>query len=141
MQIETPHGTKEIRLSLFDALDGWEIQNNYIKFTASADKTFRRAYTLEVLGYATVVMGENDLPLSTDALIDNHLGTWQNVQKVFEAVLRNNGIDPETHADRDNYWSKVGAEIATAFLASCTRMIGPMMSHLAQPDGEAAHEG
>ena len=71
-----------------------------------------------------------DLPLSTDALINNHLGSWENVRDVFEEILRQNGIDPKTHADNPNYWAKAGAEMATSFIAATSDLLGPALSML-----------
>lgn len=129
-EIETSTGPKQISIRRFKALDGWELQNKFVNFAASRDKDFRRGYTLEVLAYATVVLGDRELPLSTDALIDNHLESWQNVQEVFNKILRENGIDPDTHANRPDYWSNAGEEMATSFLATCSGLIGPAMDRL-----------
>lgn len=124
----TAHGTKkQIKIDQMKALDGWEFQQRFIEFAASTDKAFRRAFTLEVLTYATVINSGTELPLSTDALIDNHLGDWKNVQAVFEEVLLQNGIDPATHADRPEYWSRAGGEMAIAFIAEATKLIGPAL--------------
>jgi hypothetical protein len=128
LDITLPSGEKKtIKIEMFKALDGWDIQNKFIDFAASTDAAVRRQYTLEVLSYAQVMMQGQDreLPLSTDALIDNHLQTWQNVQAVFEEVLIVNGIDPKTHADKANYWTNAGAEMAVAFIAEATKLLGP----------------
>jgi hypothetical protein len=130
MEIQTSTGKKSIITRKFKALDGWEIQNNFISFAASRDKEFRKQFTLEILSYATVSMEGREIPLSTSALIDNHLESWANVQAVFEGVLLANGIDPATHAERPDYWSNVGSEIATSFLASCGALIGPAMENM-----------
>lgn len=129
MDIQTATGTKTLRLTKFKALDGWALQNGFINFAASRDNAFRKEYTLKILAYAVVVNGEQEIPLSTDALIDNHLQTWQNVMTVFEEILSENGIDPKTHADRPDYWSNVGREMATSFLASCSELIKPALEH------------
>jgi hypothetical protein len=127
IEITTPKGeVKSIIINQFPALDGWDIQQRYVEFAASHDKELRKAYTLEVLGYAAVVMAaDRSIPLTTSAMIDNHLCSWQNVQKVFEEVLWQNGIDPATHADNPTYWSKAGAEMATSFLAEVSQLMGP----------------
>lgn len=130
IEITTPRGEiKSILLEFFPPMEGWELQNDFKRFAASTDKDFRRAYTMEVLGYAKVVM-ENDhkLPLSTTALISNHLQSWQNVQKVFEEVLRINGIDPSSHANQSAFWSEAGAEMAIAFIAEASKLMGPALS-------------
>lgn len=131
IEILLPSGdVKNVVLSPMPALDGWDIQQRFIEFAASSDKELRRSYTLEVLSYAKVVVGDRELPLATDALIDNHLGSWQNVQKVFESVLMHNGIDPKTHADQPHYWAKAGNEMATAFIAEVSLLLGPAFQNL-----------
>lgn len=126
--ITLPSGEqRSIKIDLFKALDGWEIQNKFVDFAASTDKNFRREFTMEVLAYASVINGDRELPLSTDALIDNHLQSWQNVQSVFEEVLMQNGINPKTHAEKPNYWSDAGAEMAVSFIAEAAKLLGPSM--------------
>jgi len=71
--------------------------------------------------------GGMEIPLTTDALIDNHLQTWENIKAVFEEVLRLNGIDPKTHADKTHYWANAGAEMALAFIAEASKLMGPAM--------------
>jgi hypothetical protein len=119
---------KVISIGKFPAMDGWDLQEQFVRFAASTDRDFRRAYTLEVLSYAKVLQdGGGELPLATDALIDNHLGSWENVKEVFEEVLRQNGINPATHADRPTYWSDAGAQMATSFIASASELLGPAL--------------
>lgn len=129
IEISTPQGeVKTIQINQFPALDGWDIQQRFVEFAASHDKDHRKAFTIEVLGYASVVMAaDRFLPLTTSAIIDNHLCSWQNVQTVFEEVLRQNGIDPSTHADQPHYWAKAGAEMATAFIAEVSQLMGPAL--------------
>lgn len=126
LEIQSRQGiTKCVEVRHFSALDGWELQNNFKSFAASLDKEYRRAYTMEILSYATVVFDGREIPLSTDALIDNHLEHWHNIQLVFEEVLRFNGIDPTTHADKPDYWAAAGAEMAVAFIAEASKLMGP----------------
>lgn len=128
MQIVQNDGTKRnVVIEKFPALDGWDIQEKFLTFAASTDKVFRRAFTLEVLSYAKVMIDTNEYPLTTDALIDNHLQKWENVKEVFEQVLRENGIDPETHADKPRFWAQAGAEMAISFMAEITSLIGPAL--------------
>lgn len=121
--------TAHLDIKKFAALDGWDIQRRYISFAASdprRDKDFRREFTLEILSYVTVVKeGGQVIPLSTDALIDNHLGSWENVELAFKSALSENGIDPDTHANRANIWADAGAEMATSFIAAASQLIGP----------------
>jgi len=129
IEITTPFGVKLIAIEKFSAMDGWDLQEQFIRFAASTDREFRRAYTLEVLSYAKVVQEDGgELPLSTDALINNHLGSWENVRDVFEEILSQNGIDPKKHADRPDYWSAAGAEMASSFLAATSSLLGPALN-------------
>jgi hypothetical protein len=133
LEITLPNGEKRtVEISHFPALDGWDIQQRFVEFAASHDKAFRRAYTLEVLAYAVAINKGARIELKTSAIIDNHLGDWHNVEAVFEAILKHNGIDPKTHADRPVFWEKAGAEMATSFLAEVTRAIGPAMEIIAK---------
>lgn len=137
MEILSRQGhTKHIELHHFGALDGWEIQLKFLDFAASQDKAFRRAYVMEVLAYARVIIGENSIPLSTDAVIDNHLETWQNIQLVFESILRHNGIDPDSHADKPHFWANAGAEMAVSFVAKTIDLMGPALSILQKQNAE-----
>lgn len=127
---------KQIRIRHFDALDGWDIQSRFYDFAASTDKAYRRAYTMEILSYATVVFEGRELPLKTDALIDNHLETWKNIELVFNEVLTFNGIDPHTHADQPSYWSKAGAQMAISFIAEASKLMGPAIEIAAKVNSQ-----
>lgn len=132
IEITTPSGgIKQVKIDQFSPMDGWDIQRKFLDFAASTDKDFRIKYIMEVLSYAKVLVGEVELPMKTIALIDNHLETWRNIEVVFEAVLRQNEIDPATHAERPNYWAKVGGEMAVAFIAETTRLMGPAFTAVA----------
>ena len=90
----------------------------FVRFAASKDAKLRKEYTMEVLKYATILTADGGkLPLTTDALINNHLGSWENVRDVFEEVLRQNGIKPAEHCRRANYWVDAGSAMATSFVA------------------------
>lgn len=121
---------KLIQLKAFEAMAGWDLQRQYIEFAQTKDVAFRKAYTMAVLAYASVVLDEVEIPLTTDALIENHLGNWQNVKAVFEGVLKFNGIDPETHAEKLNYWADAGAEMAVNFIAQIPQLIIPLMAQI-----------
>jgi hypothetical protein len=131
---------RTIRIDKFKAMDGWDIQQKFMEFAASLDKQFRREYTLEVLRYAYVLYNNVEYPLTTEALIDNHLQSWQNVQIVFEAVLLENGIDPKTHADKPAFWSNAGAEMAISFIAEATKLFGPAMKAMEKAQQEEITE-
>lgn len=121
---------KLIKVSDFDALEGWDLQRRYIEFAQTKDSAMRKEFTMEILRHAAVVLDETEIPLTTAALINNHLGNWMNVKEVFEGVLKHNGIDPETHAEKLGYWADAGAELAVNFIAQIPQLIIPLMAQL-----------
>ncbi len=126
-----PNGTmRQVAIDQFGAMDGWDIQERFVRFAASKDQKMRREYTMEVLKYARILTADGGhLPLTTDALIDNHLGSWENVRDVFEEILKQNGIEPQEHAHRANFWTDAGTEMATSFVAE----LSPIISNLVNP--------
>lgn len=127
--ITHPDGSQVlVKLLDIDALDCWEIQRGYVDFCMTDDPKFRREFTMAVLQYAVVVLDEIELPLKTDALVNNHLRTWNNLKEVFEGVLIKNGIDPETHAQKPNYWQNAGAEMAVSFIAEASKLMAPAIA-------------
>jgi len=130
--------TKIVHVEHFPALDGYDIQTRALDYIASTDKDFRRAFVLEVLSYAKVDLNGVPIPLTTNALIDNHLETWQNVQKVFEGVLSENGIDLQEHANKPHFWANAGAEMATSFLANIQNLMGPAIEQAMKGQIEGA---
>lgn len=119
---------RKIQIGRMGAHEGWECQRRFIEFAMSKDPSFRTEYTFEILKHATVLRGgEEGLPLSTNALVENHLQNWRNLEIVFNAVLMENGIDPTTHAEKDHYWAHAGGEIATAFIQQTVDLLGPLI--------------
>ncbi|QRE00390.1 hypothetical protein [Burkholderia phage BCSR52] len=104
----------------FPALIGWEMDREFMNFVASEDKDYCREFMFEVMKYAKVLKDGAEFPLTTAALIENQLETWQNIKLVFNAVLRHNGIDPEGHLKDSvmwKYWDKVGERVAISAMA------------------------
>jgi hypothetical protein len=135
-QIPIPDTDNLVELAKFPALEGWDIQRNYREFVRTDSREFRRAFTMEILSYATIIRGDQRYPLKTDALIDNHLQSWENVQLVFEEVLKFNGIDPQLAAQEESYWAKVGGDLAVAFVAACGELMGPALESLGKQQQE-----
>lgn len=129
IEITTPDGRNATAIvNRFPALEGWEIQNDFIRFSVSDDKEFKKQFTLRVLSYVVLhFSGDHKVQLKTSALIDNHLGTWENLRDVFNAVLSENGIDPETHAvNQVNLWAqKFGDNAAISFYAKASELLAP----------------
>jgi hypothetical protein len=130
VELVTPQGAaKVINISKFPAVEGWKIQEQFLRFAVSENKAFRRDYVFLILSYAKVVQKDGGtLPLSTDALIDNHIGSVENIRELFEEILIYNGIDPQTHAKRLHYWATSGEEMASSFMAAVFR--SPYIQHL-----------
>lgn len=133
LELNVNGSIKTIKVDMFAALDGWDMQRRFVEFAASNDPGVRRQYTMDVLTYAKVIAADGgEIPLSTSALIDNHLGSWQNLQAVFDEVLVRNGINPNAHANQSHFWAKAGEEMAIAFIAEASKLIGPAMEMLAE---------
>lgn len=129
MKLELTSGAvKTININKFDAMSGWDIQRRYVEFVLSKDTKERTAFTMQVLSYASIpISGSDPIPLRTPELISNHLEDWKGVKAVFDQVLRENGIDPETHAEKEHYWSYAGAEFAASFITEVTKILGPIL--------------
>jgi hypothetical protein len=120
IEIQTAQGTKRIEIKRFSALDGWDLHSNFTRFADSKDHKERSQYVFRVLSHAKVVLSQGvEFPLTTNALIDNHLCTAENVGKVFEAVMRFNGIDVFKSAQLADHRNRIANEIATSFMAQC----------------------
>lgn len=130
MKLITKSGaTKNIIISKFGAMEGWDIQQRFVEFAMSKDTAFRMAYTMQILSFAAVdIPGAEPIQLKTNAFIENHLEDWTGIKQVFETVLRENGIEPTTHAEREHYWAHAGGELATAFIVQATELLGPIMA-------------
>lgn len=136
-KITLPDGKeKSFIINHFKALDGWDIQSRFIDYVRSNDRELKRAFTIEILSYAEVVLEEVTLPMQTAELIQNHLVTWENIKQIFEAVLLTNGIDPDSHAEKAAYWDTVGKELAIAFIAEASKLIGPALNFAADINNE-----
>ena len=130
VELDTPRaGRKVIAIEKFAAMDGWDIQARFSRFAASTSAELRRDFTLEVLRYAKVVQSNGGtLPLTTDALISNHIGSWENIKLLFEEILSYNGIDPQKHAwTRQHYWVFAGSEMAAGFFTALVEPVAEIM--------------
>ena len=124
----TDGASKVILIERFKALDCWRIQSRFIDFATTGDQDFKKKFTLEVLGHAHVMIdATNKMRIATEAVVDNHLRSSENVEAVFEAVLSLNGIDPKTHAKKSNYWANAAEEMASSFVAEIFKAYGPQI--------------
>lgn len=79
-------------ISKFPAVAGREIVSRY---TASGlpkigDYKTNEETMLKLMGYVFVMAGEKLLPLSTRALIDNHVASWETLAKIEIEVMEYN---------------------------------------------------
>lgn len=131
MKLITKSGKeKDIILNKFGAMEGWELQRQFVEFAISKNPEERIAYTMQVLSFASInIAGAEPIPLKTKALIENHLESWEGIREVFNAILMDNGIDPNTHAEKEHYWAHAGGELATAFIAQTVELMGPILAN------------
>jgi hypothetical protein len=128
LTIELENGeSRAIAIGKFPAMDGWDIQHRYLEFVSTSDKDLRRAYTLEVLSHAAIIVNDTRIPINTVAVVENHLRSWEAINIVFRTILERNGINPDTHADRPGYWEQVGGDMAVAFITNVVKLMGPAM--------------
>jgi hypothetical protein len=128
--IPTKTGDRTITLSVFPALEGFELDRRYrVDYKLQADRYVRREYTLAVLSYASY----GDTPLATPDAVDSALENWKNVEAVFHAVLNFNGVDLELAEEKARWFEYAGAELATTFIATTTNLMGPFLSTLEEP--------
>ena len=129
MDIKIANGEHEttVKIMKIPAMDAWEIQRQYTEFVLSKDPDYRKQFTMRLLAFAVIKTETGEIPLATSDVINNHLGNWKNLKEVFDKVLSHNGIDPETHAEKQHYWSHAGAEMAAAFITESVRLIGPLL--------------
>ena len=134
LSIETPAGVKKIDIRHFSALDGWDIHTHFTRFADSKDRKDRRQYVFRILSYARIITDKKgvEIPLSTGALVDNHLYTAENVGKVFEAVLAYNGITPEQSAQLSDYKNVCANDMATSFLTECMGAMKQFVAFMTQ---------
>jgi hypothetical protein len=132
LEIETPAGIKKIAIQRFSALDGWDIHTHFTRFADSKERKDRRQYVFRVLSYARVLTNKKgvEIPLSTGALVDNHLYTAENVGKVFEAILSYNGMTPEQSAQLSDYKNTCANHMTTSFLTQCMGAIKQFVGYV-----------
>lgn len=116
----------------FPALTGWEIRRQYREFLESKDSGFRMAFTVTVLSHAVITTTmdgqQEDIRLSDPDTINRLLGSWQNVETVFNAVLGYNGIRADAAEAERRRWQVAGEDMAGSFLAAVSSMIGPALN-------------
>lgn len=129
MQVTMNDGTfRTINLTYFGAMEGLKIRQLYREVISSPrDTKFLEDFVKNVMGHVTVTVGQKEIPLSTTAMIDNHLQSWTNIETVLNAQLSHNSIVPYFHEEHSSYWNKVGADMAVSFMASVQQLINPAL--------------
>lgn len=132
VEIERTGGTARAKVRHFPALTGWEIRRQYREFLESKEPTFRMAFTVTVLSHACILVqngeGVDEVPLNDVDAVNALLENWQNVEKVFSAVLGYNGIKTDAAATERRRWQLAGEDLAAGFLGSVSSMIGPALT-------------
>ncbi len=131
LEIERTGGRAKVVVHHFPALTGWEIRRQYREYLESKDPTFRINFTVTVLSHASIVVatedGESEAVLSNHNVVNQELEHWQNVEKVFEAVLGYNGIKVDVAEVERRRWQIAGEDMAASFLASVQTLISPAL--------------
>lgn len=123
--------SRSIKLNMFGAMEGWHIKQMYQEVAMSPrDIEYREKFILTVLAKVDVIINQKPMALTTMAMIDNHLQTWENVQEVLDEMLLFNGINPIHYEDHSKYWQQVGADMAISFVAAIQEVLSPAMQHM-----------
>jgi hypothetical protein len=120
VDIDTSAGVKPVVIRQFNAMDGWTAKYQMREYATSTDVAFRRQFTLVVLSRASVDGRQIENEEDANELLEN----WQNIERVFMAVLDFNNIDYFVKEDLQKHWKMAGAEIAVAFVSQMERLIG-----------------
>jgi hypothetical protein len=126
------HEDAKVTLHYFSALDGWELKRKYREYLTTDDTQMRMAFTTVVLSYASLPIGEQEVPLSSVPIVNEQLECWQNVEVVFHAVLNYNGISTDPAEIERLRWQVAGEELAKGFLASVNDLMGPAFAMAAK---------
>ena len=136
LEIECSGETLRVKIRHFPALTGWEVRRRYREFLESKDPSFRLGFTVSVLSYASIEGTEDIAPLNTADIINSRLRKWQNVEKVFNAVLGYNGIRTDPAEVERLRWQVAGEDMAATFLAAVQSLIGPALTIAANKKAE-----
>jgi hypothetical protein len=123
IEVVTAAGLKMVEVKAFNAMDGWTAKHQMREYVTSTDAKFRRQFTLLVLSRAYI----GGKPLDNEQIVNDLLVSWENVEKVFKAVLNFNNIDYFVKEDVKIHWQLAGSEVAGAFMIQMENMLGPSM--------------
>ena len=79
-------------ISRFPAVQGREIMAKYLsdKISDMKDYAFNAETAAKLMSFVAVKTGENKIRLSTEALINNHVGDWETHFKIEQAMKEYN---------------------------------------------------
>ncbi len=122
---------RRITLCVFPAFEGFELNRRYrTDYRLNSDSRTRAAYALQVLSYAQY----KDVRLDSVETVNAICETWQNLETVFHAVLKFNGVDLELSEEKARWFDKAGQELAITFIAEATRLMVPFMKTIEEGD-------
>jgi hypothetical protein len=123
---------RRITLCVFPAFEGFELNRRYrTDYRLNSDSNVRAAYALDVLSHAEYNGKRLDSVTTVNAVCE----TWQNLETVFHAVLKFNGVDLELSEEKARWFDKAGAELAITFIAEATRLMVPFMKTIEEEGG------
>jgi hypothetical protein len=61
-------------------------------------------------------------------------GSWQNLQKLFHAILEFNEVDLELSEEKAKWFEYAGTELAVTFIAETTKLISPFLNSMSQEE-------
>jgi hypothetical protein len=143
--IETSRGQFKVTPSYFSAIDGWEMKKQ-LKFYLESEEddkgaALRMKFTMRVLSYANFIDDGKPISLNRVDVVNNSLESWVNVQAVFDAVLKYNGIEPEMAEEVDRQALKVGAMMGQGFWTQCVAMMEPLIETYVKGEADKASKG
>ncbi len=122
---------RRITLCVFPAFEGFELNRRYrTDYRLNSDSRTRAAYALQVLSYAEYKGTRLDSVEAVNTICES----WQNLETVFHAVLKFNGVDLELSEEKARWFDKAGQELAITFIAEATRLMVPFMKTIEEGD-------
>lgn len=119
----------EIEISHFSAVTGFTLEKEYQNWAANPVRN--SAYISVVLRAAAVILkdeggitGESRIQISTVDHINYYFRDWQELDRIFGAILNHNGISREPEKKNDiGAWPVVGATFAKSFCVELLKLM------------------
>lgn len=136
VEIERRGVTIRAKVHHFSALGGWEMRRRYREYLESKDSNFRMAFIVGALSHVSIADENGDVFLSNADAINAQLENWQNIDKVFNALMEYNGIQIDAAEFERRRWQEAGEDLAASFLAAVQSTIGPALTLAASSKGD-----